>query len=82
MDRSNRAPLFAIYPRFYTAANSPSCGREMDLDVALERAARYLNQGVIKGLQDRQIRSTRRLKHVSYVLGKIPKIDPPDFVFD
>ena len=59
----------------------PACGREEDIHIALERAGRYLNHGIIKGFQDRQVRSTRRLKHVEYRPGCLPSVPIPDFIF-
>ena len=59
----------------------PSCRREMDLDEALRRAGRYLSHSIIKGFQNRQIRSTRRYKHVKYKPGRLPAVPAPDFIF-
>ena len=59
----------------------PACGREENIHIALERAASYLNHGIIKDFQDRQVRSTRRFKHVKYRPGRLPSVPEPDFVF-
>ena len=60
------------------------CGLEADLKVALELAGKhflYAHDGPLKSFQDRQVRSTRRLKNVKYVPGPLPRIGTPDFIF-
>ncbi len=59
----------------------PGCGSERARDVAIEAAGLYFNRSELKGLQDRQVRSTRRLKHVQYIPGNIPVPARPAFVF-
>ena len=59
----------------------PGCGLEADLGVAVKAAGLYFSHGELKSFQDRQVRSTRGSKHVKYVPGRLPRIDPPDFIF-
>ena len=59
----------------------PGCGLEADLGVAVKAAGLYFSRGKLKSFQNRQVRSTRRFKHVEYRPGRIPRINPPDFIF-
>ena len=59
----------------------PGCGLEAELGVAVKAAGLYFSRGELKSFQNRQARSTRRFKHVEYRPGRIPRTEPPDFVF-
>ena len=59
----------------------PRCGNAADRDVAIKAAGLHFSRGELKSFQDRQVRSTRGLKHVEYRPGRIPRTGPPDFIF-
>ena len=62
----------------------PGCGIEADLEearaLAIVHAGKEISRDALKGFQDRQVRSTRRLEHVEYIPGKIPTPIPPAFI--
>ena len=61
------------------------CGIEADFEeaqaLAIVHAGKEISRDALKGFQDRQVRSTRRLELVAYLPGKIPVPIPPAFVF-
>ena len=61
------------------------CGIEAGFDeaqkLAIEHARKDISRDVIKGFQDRLVRSSRRSKHFEYRPGRIPCPSAPDFVF-
>ena len=62
----------------------PGCGVFGDRDEVTNRAVEYRARSITRGelhdFQRRQVASTKRLKHVSYRPGKIPRLAPPDFI--